>query len=373
MGEVVRLLAQVATSARKKVCNMSDNRRSGYVVCWRSLLQAEWARNATKLAAWIRLISMAAYEAGPVHYKGRDWHLLRGQLVISATELGLQLRDERGRGLDKKGTERMLAWFAKEGMIELRGTPWGTIIEICHYDDYQAVVQPVATNCESFATEQFEGATKGTPIGVPTGAPSVPPNPLSGAVLSGDDGAPTVPPIGAPTVATTEQEVKEKETTEDLKQISCPVSDETELDRKDTASLAINVDAKTVLAHFNAVADRRYQAKPTALQNINARLTEGHSMADLMLVAEFKSAHWAADLKMAEYLRPMTVYAPQKFPGYLAAARRWEQVGRPRCVNGEWEGFERKRTLSNLAQAKQQAQAIMAATGGVGYDDNTIL
>lgn len=113
MGEVVRLAAPVAAPTQRG-CSMSDNRRSGYVVCWRSLLQAEWARNATKLAAWMRLIGMAAYEAGPVHYKGRDWHLLRGQLVISATELGMQLRDERGRGLDKKGTERMLAWFAKE-------------------------------------------------------------------------------------------------------------------------------------------------------------------------------------------------------------------------------------------------------------------
>lgn len=373
MGDVVRLMAQVAVPVRKKVCNMSDNRRSGYVVCWRSLLQAEWARNATKLAAWMRLIGMAAYEAGPVHYKGRDWHLLRGQLVISATELGMQLRDERGRGLDKKGTERMLAWFSKEGMIELRGTPWGTIIEICNYDDYQAAVQPVTNNCESFATEQFECATNGAPIGVPTGAPSVPLNPLSGAGLNVVDGVPTAPPIGAPTVATTEQEVKEKTTTEDLKQISCPVSDETERDRKGTASLVVSVDAKTVLAHFNAVADRRYQAKPTALQNINARLADGYSVADLLLVVDFKTAHWAADLKMSEYLRPMTVFAPQKFDAYLAAAKRWDAIGRPRCVNGEWEGFERKRPLSNLAQAQQQAQAIMAATGGAGYDRNTPL
>ncbi len=70
MGEVIRLAVPVAAPARKKVCNMGDNRRSGYVVCWRSLLQADWARNSTKLAAWMRLISMAAYEAGPVRYKG---------------------------------------------------------------------------------------------------------------------------------------------------------------------------------------------------------------------------------------------------------------------------------------------------------------
>ncbi|MBA2081785.1 hypothetical protein B1J97_08225 [Aeromonas veronii] len=373
MGEVVRLAVPAAAPSRRKVCNMSDNRRSGYVVCWRSLLQAEWARNATKLAAWMRLISMAAYEAGPVRYKGRDWHLLRGQLVMSATELGQLLHDERGRGLDKKGAERLLAWFAKEEMIELHGTPWGTIIEICNYDDYQAAVQPVANNCESFATGQFEGATKGIPIGVPTGAPSVPPNPLSGVALNGGDGAPTVPPIGVPTVTTTEQEVKELDSTEDLKQISCPVSDETERDQKRKVTLVVSPEAKAVLEHFNAVADRRYQAKPTTLQNINARLADGHAVTDLQLVVDFKTAHWAADLKMSEYLRPMTVFAPQKFDGYLAAAKRWDAIGRPRCVNGEWEGFERKRPMSNLAQAQQQAQAFMAATGGVGYDDNTIL
>ncbi|AGM42760.1 conserved phage C-terminal domain-containing protein [Aeromonas hydrophila] len=373
MGEVIRLATTVA-APRQKVKRMGDNRRSGYVVCWRALLDAEWARNATKLAAWMRLIGMAAYEAGAVHYKGRDWHLLRGQLVISATELGHLLRDERGRGLDKKGVERLLAWFAKEEMIELHGTPWGTIIEICHYDDYQAALQPAPSSCESFATEQFEGATKGTPIGVPNGVPSVPPKPLCDVALSGGDGAPTVPPIGAPTVATTEQEVKEILNTEDLKQISCSVSDETKRAKKrKPPTLLVSTDAKAVLEHFNVACERSYQAKPTALQHINARLVEGYTVADLMLVTDFKAAHWAADLRMAEYLRPMTVFAPQKFPGYLAAAKRWELVGRPRCVNGEWEGFERKRPLSNLAQAQKQAQAYMAATGGVGYDDNTIL
>lgn len=373
MGEVVRLAASMAAPLNRKTSNnMSDNRRSGYVVCWRSLLQADWARNATKLAAWMRLIGLAAYEAGCVRYKGREWHLMRGQLVISATELGQQLCDERGRGLDKKATERLLGWFAKEGMLELRGTPWGTIIEICNYDDYQAALQPVTSNCESFATEQFEGATNGAPIGVHIGVQTVPPKSFADAALSGDAVAPTVAPIGVPTVTTTEQEVKELDSTEDLKQISCPVSDETERDQKRKVTLVVSSEAKEVLAHFNAVADRRYQAKPTALQNINARLADGYSVADLQLVVDFKTAHWAADLKMSEYLRPMTVFAPQKFESYLAAAKRWNSIGRPRCVNGEWEGYERKRPMSNLANAQKQAQAIMA-NSGVGYDDNTIL
>ena len=64
------------------------------------------------------------------------------------------------------------------------------------------------------------------------------------------------------------------------------------------------------------------QAKST-LQNINARLAEGYSVADLQLVIDFKREHWSANLKMAEYLRPMTLFAPQKFAGYLAGAQRW--------------------------------------------------
>lgn len=373
MGEVIRLAASVAAPINRKASsNMSDNRRSGYVVCWRSLLQADWARNATKLAAWMRLIGLAAYEAGCVRYKGRDWYLTRGQLVISATELGQQLCDERGRGLDKKATERLLGWFAKEGMLELRGTPWGTIIEICNYDDYQAALQPVTSNCESFATEQFEGATNGAPIGVHIGVPSVPPKASDDAALSGDAVAPIVAPIGVPTVTTTEQEVKEVNNKDKDLKISCPVSDETERDQKRKVTLVVSSEAKEVLAHFNAVADRRYQAKPTTLQNINARLADGCSVDDLLLVVDFKTAHWADDLKMSEYLRPMTVFAPQKFDGYLAAAKRWDAIGRPRRVNGEWEGYERKRPMSNLANAQKQAQAIMA-NSGVGYDDDTIL
>jgi hypothetical protein len=76
---------------------------------------------------------------------------------------------------------------------------------------------------------------------------------------------------------------------------------------------------------------------------------------------------------MAEYLRPMTLFAPQKFAGYLAGAQRWVQIGRPRCLNGEWEGFEGKRKpMSNIAAAQQQARSLIES-GAVSYDDDTPL
>ena len=99
----------------------------------------------------------------------------------------------------------------------------------------------------------------------------------------------------------------------------------------------------------------------------------GYAVADLQLVIDFKREHWSANLKMAESLRPMTLFAPQKFAGYLAGAQRWVQIGRPRCLNGEWEGFEGKRKpMSNIAAAQQQARSLIES-GAVSYDDDTPL
>lgn len=94
---------------------MSTNRRSGYVICWRSLMAADWAKSAVKFAGWMRIISLAAYEESAVSYKGREWTLMRGQLVISTTELGTLLRDERGRALSKQATDWLLGGLSVRG------------------------------------------------------------------------------------------------------------------------------------------------------------------------------------------------------------------------------------------------------------------
>src|SRR5690606_12819772 len=119
------------------------NRRSGYVICWRSLMAADWAKSAVKFAGWMRIISLAAYEECAVSYKGREWTLMRGQLVISTTEFGSLLRDERGRALSKQATDRLLGWFEREGMVTIQGTPWGSVITVNNYDDYQAAIMAV--------------------------------------------------------------------------------------------------------------------------------------------------------------------------------------------------------------------------------------
>ncbi len=73
--------------------------------------------------------------------------------------------------------------------------------------------------------------------------------------------------------------------------------------------------------YLNQVTGSRYQKTDTNCGYANARISEGADLDDLKAVIDFKAAEWAGDPQMAQYLRPQTLFGPQKFPGYLAAAK----------------------------------------------------
>ncbi|MGQ7197544.1 conserved phage C-terminal domain-containing protein, partial [Escherichia sp. HC-TM1] len=110
----------------------------------------------------------------------------------------------------------------------------------------------------------------------------------------------------------------------------CPVASQP--DRE----VVITDQAKQVLKHLNQVTNSRYQVSTTSMQNIRARLGEGFTVEELMLVTDYCNAKWSNDLKMSDYLRPQTLFQPSKFPGYLKSANSWNKAGRPARVNGEW-------------------------------------
>jgi len=94
--------------------------------------------------------------------------------------------------------------------------------------------------------------------------------------------------------------------------------------------------AKQVLSHLNTITGSRYQVSKSSLENIRARLGEDFSVEDLQLVVDYSQAKWGNDIKMAEYLRPATLFQNSKFPGYLQSATKWHAAGRPENVNGQW-------------------------------------
>lgn len=98
----------------------------------------------------------------------------------------------------------------------------------------------------------------------------------------------------------------------------------------------ITDQAKQVLTHLNQVTNSRYQVSTTSLQNIRARIGEGFTVAELVLVVDYCNAKWGDDLNMSDYLRPQTLFQPSKFPGYLKSANSWDKANRPVSVNGQW-------------------------------------
>lgn len=74
-----------------------------------------------------------------------------------------------------------------------------------------------------------------------------------------------------------------------------------------------------VVNHLNLRAGTKY--KPTTANTrklINARLKEGFTVDDMKLVIDKKCADWLNNPKMAEFLRPDTLFG-NKFEGYLNA------------------------------------------------------
>jgi uncharacterized phage protein (TIGR02220 family) len=64
-------------------------------------------------------------------------------------------------------------------------------------------------------------------------------------------------------------------------------------------------------------------------QIIGRLVTDKHTVDELCLVAQYKCATWLNDDKMYKYVRPVTLFAPKKFAGYLNEAIRWDKKGRP--------------------------------------------
>ena len=82
----------------------------------------------------------------------------------------------------------------------------------------------------------------------------------------------------------------------------------------------INKDKKeieNIIDYMNKVLETNYKYSTNGtVKHIKARLKEGFIMDDFYLVIEKKARQWKDDPKMAQYLRPQTLFTG-KFEGYL--------------------------------------------------------
>ena len=71
-----------------------------------------------------------------------------------------------------------------------------------------------------------------------------------------------------------------------------------------------------ILTFLNEKTGRTYQPVPANIDMIVARLKEGNTTDDCRAVIAKKCREWGADEKMAQYLRPATLFNRTKFAQY---------------------------------------------------------
>ncbi|CAI1605058.1 conserved phage C-terminal domain-containing protein [Serratia marcescens] len=100
-------------------------------------------------------------------------------------------------------------------------------------------------------------------------------------------------------------------------------------DQGDVVSEEIHItdQAILVLKHLNQLTGAKYTTAKSTLQNIRARLVDGHTLEELKLVVEYLVDRWLGT-EWAKYLNPETMFRPGKFPGNLLAATAWHDGGR---------------------------------------------
>lgn len=341
MSNVVALRAenraQITTPVKERGQRVADNKRSGFVLLYRSVQDAPFKQQPERFCVWIHLLMEAGFESGEVTFNRNVLQRKRGQVVTSAKQLGLAC------GVTEDSARRSLEYFEREGMVSLftkRGSRGYSLVTLTNYDDYQRGI--TETYSAGFDADLKAASSLGSEG--------------DRAELDADYHA---------ELHAEDLNNKTNKQVKDLSNPSCPVSGETEPHPESEPSAA-----DQVIDHLNQITGSRYQKKPTSKKPINGRLSEGFTVDDLRLVIEFKAEHWGDNPEWSQYLRPATLFGTEKFGGYLSAAQRWHSIGRPRCIKGQWEGFERTRPGSQVAEAQAQSQAWQAEHGPA-YDDHT--
>lgn len=95
-----------------------------------------------------------------------------------------------------------------------------------------------------------------------------------------------------------------------------------------TAHLDVDVDvdvdmsckqdaSREVLEYLNTQTGHSYKPVESNLKLVRARLAEGASLDECKAVVDAKVSEWASDAKMAQYLRPDTLFNATKFAQYV--------------------------------------------------------
>jgi len=84
-----------------------------------------------------------------------------------------------------------------------------------------------------------------------------------------------------------------------------------------------------LIDYLNQQTNSRFRYSETSRRPFRARLNDHATIDDIRLVIDYLTARWTGDPEMEPYLRPETICRASKFEGYLNAAIKWAENGRP--------------------------------------------
>ncbi|WP_270689291.1 hypothetical protein [Aeromonas sp. D3] len=354
MGEVVRLAAPVAAPVSRG-CNVADNRRSGFVLLYKSLKEVPFYRDPVRKALWLHLLLEAAHERCEVSFNGNRLLIQRGQVVGSARSLG------EACGISEDSARRSLDAFEQEGMISRsskQGTRGYTLVTLLNYDPYQrGVSEHIGAE---FRAELQPASKQGT------------------EVVSQSDGA----ELGAEYHAEDLNKINNK-TNKDLKDSSSQLADAT-FDQQGEGTAIEGVAAPEPKARVipeAAIQTPSGKAWGTGDDLMTAQWMFRRVQLITPTAIEPNWAQWANVIRLMRELDQRSHRDICELYDWVSRDAFWcANVLSPQKLRQKWDQLQAKRgnpsgghqrTLSNLAQAQQQAQALRAA--GVDYDDNTPL
>lgn len=354
MGEVVRLAAPVAAPVSRG-CNVADNRRSGFVLLYKSLKEVPFYRDPVRKALWLHLLLEAAHERCEVSFNGNRLLIQRGQVVGSARSLG------EACGISEDSARRSLDAFEQEWMISRsskQGTRGYTLVTLLNYDPYQ---RGVSEHIGAEFRAELQPASKQGTEGV-----------------SQSDGA----ELGAEYHAEDLNKINNK-TNKDLKDSSSQLADAT-FDQQGEGTAIEGVAAPEPKARVipeAAIQTPSGKAWGTGDDLMTAQWMFRRVQLITPTAIEPNWAQWANVIRLMRELDQRSHRDICELYDWVSRDAFWcANVLSPQKLRQKWDQLQAKRgnpsgghqrPLSNLAQAQQQAQALRAA--GVDYDDNTPL
>ena len=340
---------------------MNENRRSGFVLLYKSIKDATFYRNLERKSLWLHLLIEVQHELTVDTFNGNRVTLSRGQLVGSARSLG------EACGVSEDSARRSLDAFERDGMItrtSKQGTKGYTLITVLNYSPYQRGVS------------EHDGAELGAEF------KAAPDMGLQG--VSQSDCA----ELGAELHAEALNNKTNKQTIDpDLNLVGSEFADATSTQTMTTDHPNDSPLPETATVHARSGKTLLWGTADDQQCAEWIRDTRAKAFANRGL-SEPKApslARWSNDIRlMREHDSRSHREICELFAFVCKTGRELEFCQSPDKLRSQWDALQLKRSnaqsgvtgrtrpLSNLAAAQQAAREMQAQGRGV-YDDNTPL